>query len=230
MRVEFANQAGQVRFELHEVDPRLEPVLDQCFWQHSDGVWHRSYPGNAAHLDATTARFRRYANEMFEQLAYLRPVPWEQALLAFADQAQSAGLRWWLTGSVAACVRGVPLAPHDVDIMIDHADVGAVTEAFSRWWVEPLVDTGGWLTRDFGVLFRHARIDIASDPSAALDDPEPIDCGPYARDHLEPVAFRGRTILVPPLALQVAANRRRGRRERVEVLQLHAATSASRRG
>jgi hypothetical protein len=221
MRIEFVEVGETVRFELHDVDPSLAQVLQQSFWDHQDGVWHRPYPASAPHLDRVRQHFRAHAEEMFRQMAYQRPVLWADALLAFADRARSAGIAWWLTGSVAACVRGVPLSPHDVDIMVDHDQIPTVSEAFADVFIEPLVDTGGWVTRDFGVLFLHARVDIASDPSALLDDPEPGDCGPYARDRLQVVHFRGHEILVPPLDLQVAVNRRRGRHERADLLQAH---------
>jgi hypothetical protein len=156
---------------------------------------------------------------MFAQLAYFEPVPWQDALLAFADRAAGSGIDWWLTGSCAACIRDVALNPHDVDIMIDSRSSAAVADLFADVLMEPLVDTGGWLTKEFGVLFWHARIDIASDPSADLDDPEPADCGPYAREHLQTVRWRGRTFRVPPLALQASINRRRGRLDRVALIQ-----------
>ena len=103
--------------------------------------------------------------------------------------------------------------------MIDHADADAVANLFADVTIEPMVDTGGWLTRDFGVLFLHARIDVASDPSERLDDPEPVDCGPHARRHLESVRYRGHDIKVPPLHLHVAVNRRRGRNARADLIQ-----------
>jgi len=81
------------------------------------------------------------------------------------------------------------------------------------------VDTNGWVTRDFGVLFWHARIDLASDPVAELDNPEPIDCGPYAREHLETIRWRGLDIKVPPIELTLAANKRRKRFERVKLIE-----------
>lgn len=103
--------------------------------------------------------------------------------------------------------------------MIDSRCVTAVTDRFADVLIEPIVDTGGWLTKDFGVLFWHARIDIASDPAAVLDNPEPADCGPYARQHLEEVQWQGRTFLVPPLELQEAVNQRRGRLDRAALIR-----------
>ncbi len=228
MKVTFRPVEQHVSFELRDVDPALHPILEQCFWRHDDAIWHRAYPLSAPHLAAVMERFATNAEEMFLQLAYLRPVLWQEALLAFAGRAAEVGISWWLTGSVAACVRGVPLDPHDVDIMIDHEDAAAVADAFADVTIEPLVDTNGWLTRDFGVIFWHGRIDVASDPAALLDEPEPIDCGPYARQHLEQVEYHGYRVAVPPLHLQVAANRRRGRHARADLLQAHLDRAASR--
>lgn len=75
------------------------------------------------------------------------------------------------------------------------------------------------MTKDFGVLFLHARIDIASDPQACLDDPEPVDCGPYAKEHLDTVTWNGYDIKVPPLSLQLHVNKLRGRHDRARLIQ-----------
>lgn len=149
------------------------------------------------------------------------------ARLAPGSSAAGRGGSWgdqlsgWLTGSAAACGRGLPLDPHDVDIMIDHSDVQAVANLFADVRIEPLVDTGGWLTRDFGVPFVHARIDVASNPSERLDGPEPADCGPYAQSHMETVQYRGHAIKVPPLHLQMAADLRCARTARARLVQRH---------
>jgi hypothetical protein len=103
--------------------------------------------------------------------------------------------------------------------MFDSVDAHRFAEVFADDLIEPLVDTEGWLTKDFGVVFRHARVDLASDPVAALDEPAPIDCGPYARAHLEEVEWNGFTIRVPPLALHLEVNRRRGRMDRAEAIR-----------
>lgn len=219
MRAEFEPVADRLVYRLLDVDPAYDAVLRMCFWDRDDLGWHRRYPRDAADVGRASARFAAQCEEMFAQLAYLRPIPWEQALLAFADRAARHGLGWWLTGSVSACIRGIPLDPHDVDVMIDGRDATLFADAFCDYLVEPIVDTEGWLTKDFGVLFWHARIDIASDPSPALDQPTPADCGPFARDHLEQVDYRGRAIRVPPLDLLAATNRRRGRTGRAELIE-----------
>ncbi|MTI79475.1 MAG: hypothetical protein FH758_01130 [Firmicutes bacterium] len=156
---------------------------------------------------------------MFSQLGYFSPVPWEEALYEFVKKVNGKGIGWWLTGSCAACIRGIKLNPHDVDIMINSKDVDRINDVFDGYIIEPIVDTNGWLTKDFGVIFLHARIDIASDPLACLDDPEPVDCGPYARANLEEITWRGYVIKVPPLELQLNVNRRRGRLDRVKLIE-----------
>ncbi|QVK19531.1 hypothetical protein KHQ81_02700 [Mycoplasmatota bacterium] len=155
---------------------------------------------------------------MFNQVGYFEEIPWEKALLAFSERMNKYHIDWWLTGSCAACIRGIPLKPHDVDIMVDSKDVVKLNHLFTNWMIEPFIDTGGWVTKDFGVLFKYARIDIASDPSPSLDQPEPVDCGPYAKDHLETVQFKGYQIKVPPLQLLINANKRRNRLDRVKLL------------
>ena len=221
MRATLNDLDDRVVFRLHDVDPRYDQVLGQCFWQRDAQGWFRTYPAGAAHLDTVKPYFAANAERMFAQLGYFAPIPWQEALLAFADRVDGADVDWWLTGSCAACIRGVPLDPHDVDIMIDSRCTTAVADRFADVTIEPLVDTGGWLTKEFGVLFWHARIDIASDPAAVLDQPQPADCGPYARQHLEEVRWKGRTFRVPPLALQVSVNQRRGRTERAALIQAH---------
>lgn len=52
-----------------------------------------------------------------------------------------------------------------------------------------------------------------------MDDPTPVDCGIYARNNLEEVIWRGFNIKVPPVELQINANKIRGRDERVKQLE-----------
>ena len=77
------------------------------------------------------------------------------------------------------------------------------------------------MTKDFGVIFLYARIDIASDPQDSLDDPEPVDCGPYAKRNLEELVWNGYVIKVPPIELQLNVNRRRERLDRVELIEAY---------
>jgi len=212
--------SGQdVIYRLSDYDPLYEEAFKMCFYEQDAEGYFKRFPLSYRYTDYVIKRFEADARTMFDQLLYRIPVPWESALEEFCRRVQGSNLSWWLTGSCAACVRGVELNPHDVDIMIDSRHCSLVEDLFSDEIIEPIRDTSGWVTKDFGVLFLKARIDIASDPSALLDNPEPADCGPYALQHLESVLWRGFEIKVPPLELGVLVNQRRGRIERAEKIQ-----------
>ena len=76
------------------------------------------------------------------------------------------------------------------------------------------------------MLFDACRIDIASDPQACLDDPEPVDCGPYALANLQTIKWEGFRVRIPPIELQLNANRRRERYDRVRQIEAHMARNA----
>ena len=219
MNISFIEHENDVVFQLSEFDAKFIPVFEMCFYTKEGEKYTKRFSKDLPNLEKIMAYYRQNAETMFNQLGYFIEIPWEKAFLAFLDRVNGTNINWWLTGSVAACIRGIPFNPHDIDIMVDHASIEEIEQIFSDVIIEPFIDTQGWLTRDFGVLFLHARIDIASDPVPALDDPEPIDCGPYARDHLEMVEWHGYKIPVPPVELQINANFRRGRMERVKLLQ-----------
>ncbi len=219
MKIAFEEHGNQVVFRIFDFDSKYEDVLKMCFYEKDGKSYIKSFSKNIMNIDHIKAYFEKNAEEMFSQLGYFKPIPWEKALLGFVERMQDTDIEWWLTGSCAACIRGIALSPHDVDIMVESKYVDQISEIFADYIIEPIIDTNGWLTKDFGVIFLHARIDIASDPQACLDDPEPVDCGPYAKEHLEKIMWKGYEIKVPPLQLQLNVNRKRGREDRVRLIQ-----------
>ena len=219
MKISFAEHENDVVFQLSEFEPKFIPVFEMCFYTKGEKQYTKSFSKKLPHLDQIMAHYQQNAEAMFNQLGYFTDVPWEKAFLAFLERVNNTNIHWWLTGSVAACIRGISFNPHDIDIMVDHTSIPEIEQVFSDVIIEPIIDSRGWVTRDFGVLFLHARIDIASDPVAALDDPDPVDCGPYAKNHLEIVEWHGYKIPVPPVELQINANTRRGRMDRVKLLK-----------
>ena len=218
MIIDFKKNDTKVTFVITDYE-RHEEALKMCYYQKEGDAYVKSFSSDIPNLERIMQHYKEHAEEMFSQLIYLSPIPWEEALEVFAKRVEGSGIRWWLVGSCAACIRGIPMNPHDVDIMMDSKDVDKINALFADYIIEPIVDTNGWLTKDFGVLFWHGRIDIATDPVASLDEPVPVDCGPYGREHLEEVIWRGHTILVPPIDLMINANRLRGRMERVDMLE-----------
>lgn len=219
MKVAFDEKDGTVRYLVSDFEDKYERLLETSFYEKTNEGYAKRYPAKSKYLDRMMRRYSEFAHLMFDQLCYFAAVPWEKGLDEFCALLAGSGVDWWLTGSCAACVRGVPLRPRDIDVIVDSSDVPALTELLKDALIEPIADTNGWLTKDFGAVFLHCRIKIASDPSPALDSPEPADCGPHARSLLETVHWRGHAIKVPPLELQIGVNRARGRVDRVELME-----------
>lgn len=219
MKTTFECEGDHVALRVSDYDPKYEDVLRSCFYTKEAEGYVKRFPATLPHLDAIGAHYARHMAEMLSQLGRFTPTRWQDALLAVVQRLEGSGLFWWLTGSCSAAIRGVPLEPHDIDLMFDSPDFEAMGNLFADCTIEPFIETGGWVTRHFGVVFLHARIDMAGDPQPCLDDPEPADCGPYARAHLETVRWMGHDILVPPLHLLVSVNRRRGREERAQLIE-----------
>lgn len=218
MKIVFKECKDEVIFEVHEYG-KLEEALKMCFYQNSKDHYYKSFPKSIGNMDKIKKNYKANAELMFSQLSYFSPIPWEDALYEFVKMVEGKEIDWWLVGSCAACIRGIKMNPHDVDIMINSKDIDKINDIFEDYLIEPIIDTNGWLTKDFGVIFMQARIDIATDPHPCLDKPIPVDCGPYAKEHLEEIEWRGYNIKVPPVQLQINANERRGRLERVRMLK-----------
>ncbi|SFI23524.1 hypothetical protein SAMN05192551_10964 [Tindallia magadiensis] len=219
MKIEFEEQKDEIIYRVYDFDPKYEEIFQMCFYEKDDRGYTKKYPKHAKYLDRMKERYQENAPLMFDQLGYFAEVPWQLGLKKFCEMLQNSTVNWWLTGSCAACIRGVELNPHDIDIMIDSESVDEITEIFKDYLIEPIISTEGWLTKDFGVIFMDVRIDIASDPAPILDEPEPVDCGPYALKNLEIVDWNGFQIKVPPLKLQFNVNQKRGRFERAKKIK-----------
>jgi len=219
MNIEFVRNNDIVTFRVYDFSSPIEEALQMCFYQKDGNSYVKNFPASTPYLDKIVAHYQRYSEEMFLQLVYQRPIPWEKGLLEFLKRVNTSDIDWWLTGSCAACIRGINMNPHDVDIMVDSRSVELISELFRDDIIEPIIDTNGWLTKDFGVLFIHCRIDIASDPQSSLDEPEPVDCGPYAKSKLETIIWNGYKVRIPPIELQLNVNKRRQRIERVRLIE-----------
>lgn len=220
MNISFSQDQQAVTFRVAGFPQKYDAVLRNLYYtKQPDGAYTKSFALPVAHLEQIQRNFAAQLDEMLAQIGGFRAVPWEDALDRVASRLTEHGIDWWLAGSCACCISGVALDPHDVDLLLDSKDLAAVSDALADWIIEPIIDSSGWVTGHFGVAFPGARVDLAFDPQPALDNPEPSDSGPYARDHLEEVAWRGHTIKVPPLYLQLRTNLRRGRTERAALIQ-----------
>lgn len=219
MKISFREDNESVSYVVSHYPEEFISILESQYYTSEDGSFVKKFPKNLDNLEKSKANFVKYAEEMFLQMGYFKEVCWEKALLSFIDKVKGHDINWWLTGSCALCVRGILVAPHDVDIMLDSKDIHKINEIFSDFIVEPVASTRGWIVNYFGVLFMNARIDLAFDPQEFADHPEPCDFGIYAKNHLQNVKWKGNIVKVPPLGLQLQVNERRGRHERVKAIE-----------
>ncbi|MGI6705577.1 MAG: nucleotidyltransferase domain-containing protein [Clostridia bacterium] len=223
MNIGFAEDEKTLTYIITDGDKYGEILKSQYYSQQNE-QYTKSFPKTEIwDIQMLKQNYLKYAEKMFLQMGYFQHVPWQAALLKFIDCIEGHDISWWLTGSCALCIRGINVQPHDVDIMLDSRDLEKVRDIFSQYIVEPIVSSKGWVVRCFGVLFLEARIDLAFDPEEFVDIPHPADFGPYAMKNLEEVKWMGKTVLIPPLDLQLEVNRRRGRGDRVKAIEDFAA-------
>jgi hypothetical protein len=219
LKISFKEDEKNIAFVISEYPDEYKSIIESQYYSFEHGSFVKRYPSNIDNIENVKVNFKKYAEEMFLQMGYLKEVQWEKALLAFIKKANDNDIEWWLTGSCALCVRGIPVIPHDVDIMLNSKDIDKINSIFSDYIVEPITSSKGWVVDYFGVLFLNARIDLAFDPQEFVDKPEPSDFGLYAKNNLEKVIWNGNVIKVPPLDLQLQVNRRRERYDRVKIIE-----------
>jgi hypothetical protein len=225
----WTDDQGTVWFAAGLIDDALEEVAARLLmdYERSGAEWRRGYPGDTPHLERAWENFSACLDQVLRQAARLDPVPWRDALRELClrtDNDRSSGdqpapIQWWLTGSAALAVRGAAIEPGDLDLVCGAGDAVALGELFSDSLIEPVAPASAdWLSEWWGRAFWEARIEWVGAVKAWVDEPEPCDFGPAAAKRLEAVQFEDWQILVPPLDLQRAVNRRRGLASRVAMI------------
>ncbi|GAA1364297.1 hypothetical protein GCM10009661_13830 [Catellatospora chokoriensis] len=124
---------------------------------------------------------------------------------------------WWLTGSAALAVRGVPIQPRDLDLVVSDAHALLVGELLLDGLVDP-VAPANWFCAWWGRAVLGARVEWVGGVGPTADEPEPTDFGLVAASRLEWVEWREWELRVPPLSLQRQTSRRRGLEDRVGLI------------
>jgi hypothetical protein len=177
---------------------------------------------DAADLEATYERFERHVEELLEQTAELRPVPWQDALDDTAKRLDRASVEWFLVGSAALAARGIPVAPRDLDLVTsdDRRTAAALADAHIQ---PPAQDKERrWIAAWFGRAFIGARVEWVAGVYPEVDVwPAPNEIGPAAAARLERIDWNGRTVYLSPLDLQLAVCEQRGLDDRVEAIRAY---------
>jgi hypothetical protein len=213
-----STESATTEFWVFGADPALETALEQLWWERRVGGWCRSFACPAAQAAPAFANLERLFEPALRQAAGLDPVPWQDALAEVCRRFGPAGVDWWLAGSAALAVRGAPLSPGDLDLIVSGPDSARAGSLLADGLIEPVVRAGWGLSQWWGRAVVHARIEWAGGVTAAADEPELTDFGPAAAAALQVVRWRDWDIRVPPLALQRAVSMRRGLSARVALI------------
>ena len=126
---------------------------------------------------------------------------------------------WCLVGSCALAVRGIAVAPRDIDVVVAEQDLERVVWRLRDHLVEGVCETEDWIARWFCRAFLDGRVECVAGIPAWVDTPEPSDVGPTAWRRRERLAWCGIDLAVPPLDLQLAVTQRRGLTERAALIE-----------
>ena len=137
---------------------------------------------------------------------------WKGVLLLLAEMFARNGIEWYIIGSVGEAVRGVDIAPHDIDIGVHTRDFYKVRDLTREYVIEPLGDNkGNWIVRYFGKLcIDGASVDIAADEKLNMENRK------YPCDR---VSWSGYDLFVEPLQKRYEVELQRGREDRIRAME-----------
>ncbi len=219
MKTLLRTEGSRTSFIIAELDSAYAEVVQALDYEETEEGFAKSFPADSPHITSAFERFTRCAEEMILQAANVHAVPWEEALLALLERVDGHHIKWWLVGSGALAVRGLNVAPHDIDLCVDNASAQTLEDLLEDCLIEPVQDVRGWVSNWFGRAFLHARIEWVGGVDEHLDDDEVSDFGPIAASRKETVTWHGYKIQVPPLDLQLLVSERRGLTSRVEEIK-----------
>lgn len=217
LATELEDRGDHVRFAIAAGDPVAAECLPHMGYLATGPARYatRWFEPDARRL---FERFAASIGPMVRQCARLEPAPWEDALLAALRRLRGSGVRWWLYGSAALAVRGIDMAPGDIDLHVDDPYVAG--RLFDDVLVTPVERLDGWAATHVGRAFDGAVLEWLAGPHAELDDPDdPHEQGPYVADRIEVVRWRGHDVPVPPLDVQLRTCERRGLSERAALVR-----------
>lgn len=223
MHTWLKTDGAQAALIITDLDPTYHQAARSLGYDQVPEGFARVCPPGTPHLDRVYRNFELSAEPMLLQAAGVLPAPWEEGLLAFLDRVEGQGVDWWLAGSGALAVRGIPVRPRDLDLIVDGPGAHRLGELLLDHLVEPVLPVEDWICRWWGRAFLHLRLEWVGEVTLQADHPRVSDFGPTAASRLEVVHWRGHAIRVPPLELQLEVSLRRGLTDRAELIRRYLA-------
>jgi hypothetical protein len=211
---DFRVEANAAQFVVRTDEPEFADALRELVFQESGREFVRSFPSDSPDLVRIYERFSSCLEPLLLQTIRREPAPWDAGLLELIRRVNGTGLDWFLCGSAALAVRGLDVAPRDIDLVVDDApQLGGVLDDVL---IHPVVYAPGWIADWFGRAFLCCRIEWVAGVQPQADDEYPTETGPTAASRLETVDWEDHAISVTPLDIQLDVNERRGLDDRVE--------------
>jgi hypothetical protein len=226
MRTEYRRVGDDVLFVALDVTESHREAARALYFEPIDDGFARRFPAASRHLERAYEGFARHVEDLLRQHAGEQIAPWDAALEALLREIDGKGLDCYLVGSAALAVRGLDLAPGDVDLVLGAADAYRLGDILADSLMEPVRPSPGWIGECFGRAFLHASVEWIGGVDPAVDEQGPNDFGPVASARLETVDWRGHSLRVPPLDLLLAVNERRGRADRATLIRAEMARLA----
>ena len=175
-------------------------------------------PKQTPHLDSAFARFAEYLDTIIKQVTHELPVPWEKAFEIFLHRVYSIEADWWVTGSLALALRGLPIQPGDIDLIVDGAGAIRWGQVLADIMIEPVSSTN-WFCKYWGRAFDHARIEWVGEVDPQSDFSYVRDYYLPSVNNLETIHWKGYKIRIPPIEPALKMDEARGRLERVKLVR-----------
>ncbi|MCL2047648.1 MAG: hypothetical protein FWG87_02865 [Defluviitaleaceae bacterium] len=194
-----------------------EKLQADPYWKSSGDKFLKIYPMNTGwhdawyvvpeYKEAVVSNFARMGKSWIEGV-----FDWKGVLLLLAEMFARNGIEWYIIGSVGEAVRGVDIAPHDIDIGVHTRDFYKVRDLTREYVIEPLGDNkGNWIVRYFGKLcIDGASVDIAADEKLNMENRK------YPCDR---VSWSGYDLFVEPLQKRYEVELQRGREDRIRAME-----------
>lgn len=190
------------------------------FFENNDEYYSKKFSKKIRNIETTAKNFEKNGCEMYEcYLTDKRKDPLKK-LMEVAEILKKNKIKWFLSGSTAAKVYGIDMIPKDINLVIDIKDMEKIQNLFKEKIIIPVEKCENWIAKGYGVMYDEIPVDFVFEVSKDLDNSEPIDCGPYAWNHLKNFEIDGKIIPVPELKLLYNINKRRNREERANLIKV----------
>lgn len=188
-------------------------------FENNGEYYSKKFSKKIRNIETTAKNFEKNGCEMYEYYLTKDKKGSIEKLLEITEVLNKNKINWFLSGSMAAKVYGVDINPNDINLVVDMKDMEKIQDLFKEKIIIPVERCEDWIAKGYGIMFDEIPVDFVFEVSEDLDEPEPIDCGPYAWKHLNILKINENNIPVPELELLYNINKRRNREKRANLIK-----------